>query len=140
MQDLIVQPQGMVTLALNQMGNATFNCECTVGNECRQPYWSIENEGNTITTNDKKDIDSFDERGITYSNPTTTTAVISIPDTVENNNTKISCVAFLFGGTEFSTPVKLIIIGESECLTVYCNPRDQSIIILLIPFRSPSTS
>ena len=49
--------------------------------------------------------DSFAQRGITYSSPTTITAVINIPDTVENNNTKISCAAFLLGGTEFSVGV-----------------------------------
>ena len=38
MQDLIVQPEGIVTLALNQMINATFNCECIAGNACNQPY------------------------------------------------------------------------------------------------------
>ena len=124
MQDLIIQPASTVTLALNQMVNATFNCECTVDDACSQPYWSLENEGNTITTTDNNDKDSFAQRGITYSSPSTITAVINIPDTVENNNTKISCAAFLFGGTEFSTAVELIIIGESECLTVYCNLRD----------------
>ena len=96
------------------MRNATFSCECTLGDEsCTQPYWSLENDGNLISTNHEDDIEIFAQRGITYSS-NRITAVISIPDTVENSNTKIFCAAFLFGGNEFSAVVALIIIGESE--------------------------
>jgi hypothetical protein len=111
MQDFNVQPPGTVTLALNQMKNATFNCECT---GCF-PYWSLENEGIRIATNDNDDTDSFIERGITYRSTSDSTTVITIPDRAENNNTLISCAAFISGGSEFSDPpVKLIIIGELE--------------------------
>ena len=114
MQNLIIRPADTVTLTLNQMRNATFSCECMLGDElCNQPYWSLENDGNSITTIDNNDIETFAQHGITYSS-TRTTAVISIPDTVENNNTLIACAAFLFGSTEFSAVVALIIIGESE--------------------------
>ena len=137
-QDLIVQPVGMVTLALNQMRNATFSCECTLGDElCGQPYWSLEDNGNFITTIDNNDIETLAQRGITYSS-THTTAVISIPDTVENNNTLIACAALLFGAIEFSAVVELIIIGESEQLTIMISIAIQ--LKFLISFRLPSTS
>ena len=95
------------------MRNATFSCECTHGDFCGQPFWSLENDGSTITTNNNIDLETFAQRGMTFSS-TATTAVISIPDTVENNNTLVTCAAFLFGGNEFSAEVELIIIGESE--------------------------
>ena len=113
MQDLIVQPEGTISLALNRMNNASFTCECTVGDDC-QPYWSLDNDGVTITTTDNSDKESLVERGITFGSGSTT-AFITIPDTEVNNNTLISCAAFLMGGTEFSDPpVELIIIGESQ--------------------------
>jgi hypothetical protein len=121
------------------MENANFTCECTLGIDCTQPYWSLENEGITIITaeNNDKDKVRFAERGINYTSTSASTTFITIPDRVENNNTLISCAAVLFGGVEFSNPqVKLIIIGESTCNNYYCN----SLIILLILFRSPSTS
>ena len=116
MQDLIVRPSGTISIPLNQMNAANFTCECTLDNNaCSPPFWSLVNEGVTITTSESSgDEDSFAERGITYS-CSSTTAFITIPDTVENNNTMISCGAFLFGGNEFSRPpVELIIIGESK--------------------------
>ena len=58
MQNLIVQPEGTVTLALNQMRNATFNCECTARDTCGQPFWSPENEEKTITTDDSHNEDT----------------------------------------------------------------------------------
>ena len=116
MQDLIIRPADTVTLALNQMRNATFSCECTLDDElCSEPYWGLENDGNIISTDYEDDIEIFAQRGITYSsNINRTMAVISIPDTVENNNTLIYCAAFIFGGAEFSAIVELLIIGESE--------------------------
>ena len=116
MQDLIIiQPEGTVTVALNQIKNVTFNCqiECTLGDICGPPFWVLEKEQNIITSNDIRDKDIFAQRGITFSSAATT-AVISIPDTVENNNTLIYCAAFIFGGAEFSAIVELLIIGESE--------------------------
>ena len=115
MQDLVIQPTGTVTLALNQTTNATFNCECTLDDElCSQPYWNLENDGNLISTNDEDDIEIFAKRGITYNDTGNKAAVISIPDRVENNNTKILCAALLFGGIDFSdselSPT-LIIVG-----------------------------
>ena len=100
------------------MTNATFNCvtECTHGaSACGQPFWSLRlvNEGRIITTSDSHDEVIFAQRGITYS-IAATSAVISIPDRAENNNTLISCGAFVFGSTEFSEAVGLIIIGKSE--------------------------
>ena len=118
MQNLIIRPADTVTLALNQMRSATFSCECTLGDELcsSEPYWGLENDGNLISTNYKDDIEIFAQRGITYScsNINRTIAVISIPDTVENNNTLIFCAVFIFGATEFSAAVELLIIGESE--------------------------
>ena len=115
MQHLLIRPNGTVTLALNQMTNATFNCECTLGDDlCTQPYWSLENDGNLITTTDQDDVETFTQRGVSYNDTSDKTAVISIPDRVENNNTKIFCAALLFGGVEFSEPEfspKLIIVG-----------------------------
>ena len=113
MQDLIIRLAETVILALNQMTNATFNCECTVDDACGQPFWSIENEGNTFVTNYRNHLETIAQRGITFSSANTT-AVISIPDTAENNNTLISCGAFLFGGNDFSASVEVLIIGESE--------------------------
>ena len=115
MQDLIIQPEGTISIPLNQMNAANFTCECTLGIACSPPYWILSNEGVIIITSENSgDEDSFAERGITYSS-SSTTAFITIPDTVKNNNTMISCGAFLFGGNEFShPPVQLIIIGESE--------------------------
>ena len=105
-----VQP-GDTTLPLNQMSNATFHCTC---NECTSPpVWSLENGGRYFITDNDGDRMILAERGITYSS-SGTSAVISIPDTAENNNTMISCAAFLFGGSEFSYPVKLTIIGEPQ--------------------------
>ena len=111
-EDLVIRPADTVTLALNQMTNVTFNCECTLGVACGEPFWSLEIEGKIITTEDSRDEDTLDQRGITFSS-TATTAVISIPDTVENNKTLISCAAFI-GGIVFSAAVEVIIIGESE--------------------------
>ena len=109
---LTVQP-GNTTFLLNQMSNATFHCACD-DSICTSPLlWSLENEGRYFITNNHNDRVILAERGITFSS-TDTSAVISIPDTVENNNTLIWCVTFLFGGVEFSDPpVEVIIIGES---------------------------
>ena len=106
-----VQP-GDTILMLNQMSNVTFHCSC---DECTTPpYWSLENEGNYFSTNNDIERMILAKRGITYSS-SGTSASISIPDTVENNNTIIHCAAFLFGGTEFSNPPILVtIIGESK--------------------------
>lgn len=106
----IVQP-GNTTLALNQMSNATFHCVC---DECETPpHWSLANEGQLLSTDSDSDRTTLAQRGITYSR-SGTSAMISIPDTVENNNTRISCVGFISGGTDFSNQVEVIIIGESE--------------------------
>ena len=70
------------------------------------------NQGRHLATNDDADEVILAERGITYSS-NTKSAVINIPDGVENNNTMLTCTTFLFGGTEFSDPVILTIIGES---------------------------
>jgi hypothetical protein len=114
MQHNNVQPEGTTTLALNQMINANFTCEC-ITDGCSQPYWSLENEGKSITTDEPGDKDSLAECGITYGSTGDSTTFITIPDRVENNNTMISCVVIINGGTEFSEPpVELIIIGESE--------------------------
>ena len=103
-----VQP-GDTNLILNQMSNATFHCSC---DECTvPPYWGLENGGRHFSTDNNNDRMILAERGITYSS-SDTSAVISIPDRVENNNTMIFCAAF-FGGIEFSDPVKLTIIGKS---------------------------
>ena len=72
----------------------------------------MENQGRHLATNDANDEAILAERGITYSS-NAKSAVISIPDRVENNNTMLSCAAFLSGGTELSDPVTLTIIGES---------------------------
>ena len=106
-----VQP-GDTILMLNQMSNATFHCSC---DECTTPpYWSLENGGSHFDTDSNSDRILLAERGIIYSS-SGTSAVINIPDTVENNNTIIFCAAFLFGGTEFSDPpVRVTIIGEFE--------------------------
>ena len=99
--------------ALNQMSNATFQCICIAGDECTSPpYWSLENGGRHFVTNDNDDREILAEQGITYSS-SGTSAVISIPDTVENNSTQISCAGLISGGVEFSDPpIKLIIIGN----------------------------
>ena len=70
------------------------------------------NQGRHLATNDDADTVILAERGITFSG-SANSAVISIPDRVENNNTNITCAGFLFGSTEFSDPVTLTIIGES---------------------------
>ena len=106
----------MITLALNQMINATLSCECTLGDGCSQPYWTLGMDNvkeKLIATNDNKDKDTLAQRGITYSSAATT-AVISIPDTAVNNNTLINCAMLISGTTEFSAEVELIIIGESK--------------------------
>ena len=72
----------------------------------------MENQGRHLSTNDNTDKVILDQQGITYSS-SATSAVISIPDKTDNNNTLLQCAAFLFGGTEFSDPVTLTIIGES---------------------------
>jgi hypothetical protein len=109
----IVEPNDTI-LALNQMINATFQCTCIAGDVCTSPpFWSLENEGRYLVTNDADDAIILAERGITYSS-SGTSALISIPDTVKNNNTQIFCAGLISGGTEFSDPpVKLIIIGKS---------------------------
>lgn len=95
------------------MVNATFQCTCIAGDDCTSPpFWSLENEGRYFVTNDVDDAIILAERGITYSS-SGTSALISIPDTVTNNNTQIHCAGLISGGTEFSDPpVKLIIIGK----------------------------
>ena len=70
------------------------------------------NQGRYLSTNDDADKVILAQRGITYSS-SSMSAIISIPDRVENTNTMLTCTAFLFGGTEFSDPVTLTIIGES---------------------------
>jgi hypothetical protein len=108
-----VQP-GDVTLELNEMSNATFNCTCDA---CiiRPLFWTLENEAGTLqlATNNMSDQAMLDQRGISYSS-TITTAVITIPSTVENNNTQIRCAGILNPAEidEFSYPFTLTIIGE----------------------------
>ena len=109
---LEIQP-GDTTLFLNHTINATFHCTCV---ECAfdssPPGWSLKNEGITFNTDDENDRMMLAQRGIIFSS-SSASAVISIPDTVENNNTLISCFAFLFGSREFSEQVRVtIIIGE----------------------------
>ena len=70
----------------------------------------MENQDRHLSTNDNADKVILDQQGITYSS-SATSAVISIPDTVENNNTLLMCAAFLSGSTELSNPVTLTIIG-----------------------------
>ena len=72
----------------------------------------MDNQGRHLATNDDADKIILAQRGITYSSSANTTD-ISIPDKTENNNTLLTCTAFLNGGTEFSDPVRLTIIGES---------------------------
>ena len=107
-----VQP-GDTVIALNQMSNVTFQCTCIADDECTSPpYWSLENGGRYFVTSDNNDRVILTERGITYSSGATS-AVITIPDTVENNNTQIFCAGLISGGVEFSDPpVKLTIIGK----------------------------
>ena len=113
MSYFIVQP-GDTILALNQMSNATFQCTCIVDDECTSPpYWSLENGGRHFVTNDNDDRVILAERGIFYSSGGIS-AIISIPDKVENNNTQIFCAGLFSGAVEFSDPpVQLIIIGKS---------------------------
>ena len=113
--DVIVRPEGTISLPLNQTNNASFTCECIVSDdhEC-QIFWSLANKGVSLSTLDDDDKVTLFERGITCSR-NGTTAFITIPDTEENNNTMISCLVLFSGGTYFSdSPVTLIIIGESE--------------------------
>ena len=106
-----VQPEDTI-LTLNQMSNATFHCSC---DECTSPpYWSLEIEGISFITESGDDRIILAERGITHYS-SGTSAVITIPDTGENNNTMIRCVSFLYGGAEFSDPPVIVtIIGKSE--------------------------
>ena len=108
-----VQP-GDTILALNQKSNVTFQCTCIAGDFCTSPpFWSLENGGRLLVTNDNDDAIILAERGITYRS-SGNSAVITIPDTVENNDTQIFCAGLISGGTEFSDPpIKLIIIGNS---------------------------
>ena len=108
-----VQP-GDTILALNQKSNVTFQCTCIAGDFCTSPpFWSLENGGQLLVTNDNDDAIILAERGITYRS-SGNSAVITIPDTVENNDTQIFCAGLIFGVTEFSDPpIKLIIIGNS---------------------------
>ena len=95
-QDLIIiPPEDTVTLAQNEMTNATFNCvtECTHGaSACGQPFWSlyIVNERRIIATPDIHDEVKFAQRGITYSSAATS-AVISIPDRADGHNLQQCC-------------------------------------------------
>ena len=108
-QFFTVQP-GNTIIALNLMSNATFQCTCP---DCTTPpYWTMENQGRHLSTNDDADKVILAQRGIAYSSSANTTD-ISIPDKTENNNTLLICAAFQFGVTEFSDPVTLTIIGES---------------------------
>lgn len=108
-----VQP-GDVTLELNEMRNATFSCTCTA---CiiRPLFWTLEYEAGTLqlATNNVTDQAMLNQRGISYSS-TNTTAVITIPGTIENNNTQIRCAGILNTAEidEFSSPFTLTIIGE----------------------------
>ena len=108
-----VQP-GDTILALDQMSNVTFQCTCIAGDECTSPpFWSLENGGRHFVTNDNDDAVILAERGITYSS-SGTSAFITIPDTMENDDTQIFCAGLISGGIEFSDPpVKLTIIGNS---------------------------
>jgi hypothetical protein len=108
---LEIQP-GDTTLLQNQMSNATFHCTCVDCEFGSPPHWSLENEGTFVNTEDEDDRVILIQRGIMFSS-SSTSAVISIPDTVENNNTQIWCTAFLFGSVEFSDPsVTVTIIGD----------------------------
>ena len=120
------------------MSNATFHCTCV---ECTydssSPGWSLENEGRFLNTDDRI---MLAQRGIMFSS-SSTSAVISIPDTVENNNTWIVCAAFLFGSIEFSgPPVKVTTIGEIEFSFIYCPLRMKSCIASYSRSGPPPTS
>ena len=137
MQLFEVQPSD-TTLLLNQMSNATFHCTCVdCASYSSPPGWSLQNEDIILNTHFEDDKMMLAQQGIVFSS-SSTSAVISIPDTVENNNTLIWCFAFLFGANEFSDqPVRVTIIGEIKLdyhrWWVYNSG-------LLSPFRSPSTS
>jgi hypothetical protein len=141
MQLLEIQP-GDTTLLLNQMSNATFHCtciDCASGSDS-PPYWSLENEGRVLITVDKADRVILSQRGIMFSS-SSSSAIISIPDTVENNNTQIYCAAFLFGSVEFSDqPVTVTIIGEMYKIHSLLSFKSEIRHGLLFLFRSPSTS
>ena len=114
----IVQP-GDITLALNQMSNATFNCSCPGCDPEQPPYWTLEIDGDDFDITDPSDRPRLALRGISF-NLSGLPVVISIPDRIENNNTMVMCAAFL-GGIEFSDPVKVTIIGRSttDCYKRY---------------------
>ena len=101
------------------MSNATFHCTCVeCTSDLSSPGWSLEIAGIVLSTQDVNDIMMLEQRGIMFSS-SSTSAVISIPDTVENSNTQIWCAAFLFGSMEFSDPpVRVTIIGEIK-LDIY---------------------
>ena len=104
--------QGDTTLPVNQMRNAIFNCTCEMS-QCNSPlFWSLKNGDKHLITNEENDANILAQRGITFSS-SATSAVISIPDTVENNNTVIFCGVLHSGNNVFSeTGVTLIIIGK----------------------------
>lgn len=106
-----VEP-GDVTLELTEMSNATFNCICSI---CiiRPLFWMLENEAGTLATNNMNDQAMLNQRGISYSS-TITSTVITIPGTVENNNTQIRCAGIQNPAEiiESSYPFTLTIIGE----------------------------
>ena len=110
---LMVQPNDTILL-LNQMSNAPFNCICNDTKEGQCPIslsWTIQNNGKHLSTEDSDDRMILNQRGITYSS-TSPSAVISIPDTVENNDTMIFCGGISSGETFFSNIVKLTIVGK----------------------------
>lgn len=106
-----VQP-GDTILPLNQMSNVTFYCTCDECDLGTPPFWTVEHDGTYFDTTAASDGMSLSQRGITYGS-SGNSAVISIPNRIENNNTMVWCAAFISGLNQFSEPVKVTIIGRS---------------------------
>ena len=101
---------------LNKMNNVTFHCTCSECDPDIPPYWTLANNGNHLDTSNSGDRIILAQQGITF-NSSGTSGSISIPDTIEHNNTEVMCAAFM-GGTEFSESVTVTIIGKTITISV----------------------
>ena len=106
------EPRDTIT-ALNQTSNATFHCTCTECNLTAPLYWILLRphfEERFYDTNSNGTI--LSQRGITYSS-SDSSAIITIPDRIENNNTILWCAAFLpEGGSDLSNSVIVAFFGK----------------------------
>lgn len=106
--EFTIEP-GDISIPINLMRNVTF--QCRLSDSTLRLHWIVNfpDIDRNLSTMDFDDMSILIERGVVYSS-----SAITIPGVLENNCTLIRCAVsnFATSTTEFSDPVKLMIVGE----------------------------